>query len=324
MGRILPFIIFFLVATFLLYGVYKITGGDEFLPILRGTFEYQGPLSGSTETGAEVPASESGTSVEVNRGTTSGQPSPSYTSPSTQQPLPRPAPQPTPLQGFSVADLSPFYKKVRVSNVRAVSYYSGDPGKFSLIADYSLEGSVNVTGWKLRVNKGGEVVVPQAVEDINLTQPSQVGDIILDKGQTLRAYGTQSPFSKNVRLNKCMGYLNEIYHPTPSFPSSCPTKNRSDYINFSGRCQTFIRSLSSCETPTPQELNQYSLPNDLGCRSYLDTLNYNGCYQKYRYTANFFSKEWRVWLNQAMPFDQEHDRVLLLDQNGLIVNEYIY
>ena len=95
-------------------------------------------------------------------------------------------------------------------------------------------------------------------------------------------------------------------------------------MNFSGRCQSFILSLGSCEEPTPSELNEYSVENDLGCRSYLDTLNYTGCYRTYRYTANFFSNEWRIWLNQAMPFDQQHDRVLLFDRNGLLVNEYVY
>ena len=328
LGRAFSFVVFFIIAGLLLYGVYKVTGGDEYFHLFRTGFQYQGPFAG-LGSGTTTPSSSgTGTPIKVSQTQPSrppSQPSYTYTAPAGQQPSSQIGPQLTPPEGFSTDDLSPFYGKVRTSWVRPASLWRDDPGEFSLSADYSLEGGVDITGWRLRVNKGGEAVIPQAVEDFDPTLPSKESDITLGRGEYLYAYGTKSPLGgRNLRLNACTGYLNDIYHPAPSFPNSCPSRNRSDFANFSGRCQSFIFSLGSCEEPTPQELNKYSLANDLGCRSYLDTLNYNGCYRKYRYTANFFSNEWRAWLNQAMPFDQQHDRVLLFDRNNLLVNEYIY
>ena len=324
-GKALSFVVFFIVAAFLLYGVYKLTNSDEFFPVFRNSITFRGPLSGLV-TGTTTPSS--GTSAGVNQQEQEPQrtaPSYSYTPPQNSVQPTAPTQQITPPQGFTVAELSPFYKKVQIYGVTPVSNYSNSPGQFSLSTDYSLEGGVNITGWRLRVNKGGEVMIPQAVEDFDLSRPFVQNDIVLGKGEYLYAYGTKSPMGGyNIRLNQCSGYLNDLYHPVPSFSYSCPSKNRSDYINFSGRCQSFILSLGSCEEPTAQELNQFSTPNDLGCRSYLDTLNYHGCYRKNRYSENFFSNEWRVWLERDMPFDREHDRVLLLDSKGLLVNEYVY
>ncbi len=69
--------------------------------------------------------------------------------------------------------------------------------------------------------------------------------------------------------------------------------------------------------------------SDTQCYDVLSTINYQGCYEKNHAGKNFLSNEWWIWLGkysqpQVNIFDPLHDRVLLFDANGKLVDEYIY
>ena len=229
-----------------------------------------------------------------------------------------------PPTGFSLSQLSPYYDKVRLESVTRAydDYYS--QSQFTLRTDYSLENGVNVTGWKIKGNKGAEIVIPRAIGDYGVQGFSQASDILLKKGDYLTVYSGKSPSNQNFRLNKCIGYLNNLYTFSPSLPNNCPSIDRNKIISFSGRCQSFIYSLGTCEEPSSNERNQFTTPEDASCGSFLTALNYGGCYSAHRYETDFFSNEWRAWVNQQFSFDRDHDRVLLYDRNGLLVDEYTY
>jgi len=229
------------------------------------------------------------------------------------------APQITPPTGFSLKDLSPFYKKITINYVNP-GFYS--MGEISLSANYNLDLPLDISGWKIKSNKG-EMIIPQAVNNYPPSGFTENSDILLEKNGRVLIYNWPSANGKNLRMNQCIGYLNNTYKFTPSLPCSYVNLySRDEIATFSGRCQNYILSLGSCRIPTPQDLNTFS--NEPACRSFLDRFSYSGCYLRLQNSPNFLSNEWRIWMPGIWSFDQNHDRVLLLDQNDLLVDVYIY
>lgn len=222
-------------------------------------------------------------------------------------------------EGFTAADISPDFGKVEISSVRRPSSL-GEGGGFTLRADFTQELPLDITNWRIKSNDG-EITVRGGVSSI---PPVNLSRIVLRPRTSAVFYADVNSFVKNVELNKCTGYLNNTYTLDPRLPNNCPRPERSDYITFSGECQSFIRSLSSCEQATSAELNRFTRPSDIPCHEFLEDLNYGKCVQKYSSDSNFYSYGWRVWMSESLHFDPRHDRLLLLDENGLIVDEHVY
>lgn len=224
--------------------------------------------------------------------------------------------------GFTAAELSPSFHQVRFGGVSpGCGYYSGCYGQISLYAYPSSQSStIDVTGWEIKANHGGEYI-PQAVNVYDPSGTTAAGDIILKSGDYVNLYSTSAPV--NLRLNECIGYLPFPQQFNPPLPQTCPYVNRSAATqSFSGGCQNYIQSLGSCQLPN---LNDPRIPtNDYACRDYLENnFNYLACFNAHRADVNFLSNEVRVWMGSS-PLDQYHDKVELLDRNGLLVDLYTY
>ncbi len=234
-----------------------------------------------------------------------------------------PKPAPTPPEGFTAAQLSPYYGEVKIGNVSAASSWSS-LAQFSLTASYGgSESPIDVTGWVLKSNRGG-ATIPTAAADYNPSGFESSGDILLRSGDTLNVYSSVSPVGVNFRMNQCIGYLNNQYKFSPSLPQNCVSVyDRSEIVTFSGACQNYILSLWSCSVPTPDQINNFS--GEPACQAILNSrFNYNTCYSRHRFDSGFFTNEWRVWIGGLINFDPSHDRILLFDRDGLLVDEYIY
>lgn len=232
--------------------------------------------------------------------------------------------QVTPPAGFTAGQLSPFFEKIYVSSLRGARY-SGDSSEIVLKTSWGVNVGIDITGWRVRTNKG-EVAIPGAVQDYTPYGTFSEGDITLQPNNYVVIYSNAntSSLGKNFRTNKCSGYLNAVFAFDPPLPNDCPTFSRSEIFDFSGRCQNFIQNLYNCRIPTPNEINSFSGPDDSSCLPFLGKINYSGCYERHRRDLDFFSSEWRVWLGQKIPLDPDHDRVLIFDKQGLLVNEYVY
>lgn len=238
-----------------------------------------------------------------------------------ETPFDEPAPVPPP--GFTASQLSPFYQKVRIGGVNRGFGFNGISSIYLSVSD--LREAVNVTGWLIRSNKGTILTIPKAIADYKPVSSPVESDIILNPGDYLNIYDTVTSFGFNLRLNKCTGYLNNNFDFDPELPRACPFVERSEIVSLSGKCQSFILSLGGCRQPTADELNSFS--NESACISYLNTVNYGNCYNRYRSDADFFSREWRISMGRnfnAANLDSQHDRILLFDKRGLLVDEYIY
>lgn len=237
-------------------------------------------------------------------------------------------PAPIPPIGFSANQLSPLYKQAHIDSVirpNIYSYYSSG-GQFAIYADGNTKQPLNITGWSVRGNKSNGVVIPQAIADYspNTFSASQGTDIILEAGSRVYVYGTKSVIGANFRLNKCTGYLNEKYKFDPSLPNDCPRIDSARLVLLSGKCQDFVRGMNACVTPSPNDLNRISGLVEDECRALINKQNHISCYNDHHGDADFFSKEWRVWVGDPMTFDADHDRLVLYDKQGLVVDEYTY
>ncbi|MBI4159936.1 hypothetical protein HY504_02120 [Candidatus Wolfebacteria bacterium] len=226
-------------------------------------------------------------------------------------------------QGFTRAQLSRQFGRVRVASAYR-SVFGSSPSEIRLYAGYlSQNEAINITGWRVRSNRG-EVIITQAVssyEPSGFTPPS---DIILRSGNYVVLYGALSPLARNIRLNKCIGYLNTLYQFFPPLPSNCPLPSDLGVLYLSGQCQAYVRSLGGCQLPSVSFYNQ--LPGTTegnACRNFLNGVNYRSCYEDHRSDVDFLGSEWRVWVNRDI-LDPQHDLVRLYDPQGLLVDQYVY
>jgi len=231
----------------------------------------------------------------------------------------------TPPEGFTVNQLSPYYKKVKIQSVYG-SQYLGNVSTFTLYADYGNKESIDITGWRINSNRE-EILIPQAVADYSFYGSLYPSDIKVIAGDYVYAYGSHPPVGENFRLNKCIGYLNSNYDFNPSLSGSCPSvSNTAEISSFPGDCQSYIYSLSgSCRTPKANDINRFTAQIYNTCRTYIEnTFNYGACYKAHRSDPDFFSHEWRVWIGRQFAFDSQHDSIRLFDRNGLLVDVYKY
>lgn len=223
--------------------------------------------------------------------------------------------------GFTREQLSPYFKKVKISSAYASFWSAVSQIRLSFYS--SKEETINISGWRLKSNKK-EITIPQAINVYDPFGFALQEDIVLSNNNYVNIYSNKSPLNKNLRLNKCTGYLENIYDFNPALPKNCPSISRSEIVYLSGECQSYILSLWGCKLPETSFYNTL-LGSDSGnaCRAFLNTISHGSCFQKHRYDSDFLSNEWRIWMNWNI-LDQQHDRLWLLDKNGLLVDEYIY
>ncbi len=232
--------------------------------------------------------------------------------------VPQIAPQDVP-QGFTLEQLSPYFHKVRLSSISVGGF--GVIGQVGFYSSLVQNEHVAVTGWRIQGNRGA-LFVPKAVQVYDAAGLVPEVDIVMQSGDSLYLYsGGQSAVGKNLRLNKCLGYLPTVTNFKPTVPRSCPPIDRKEITNFSGQCQNYISSLGSCTIPDFSDV-RIPLP-DYACRTFLEKLNYQGCVERYGRDKDFLQNQIYAWIG-AVPFDQYHDKVRLFDGKGLLVDTYEY
>lgn len=225
--------------------------------------------------------------------------------------------------GYIRAEISPFYQKVRISSA-SPSLFSNYPSQIRLYSYFSRTNErIDITGWKIKSNKK-EITIPQAVNLYDLSGFSADADIVLNPNSYVDIYSNTSAVNRNLRLNKCSGYLENDFSFLPALPKNCPLISRSAISSLSGQCQSYIMSLNSCQIPSISVYNSFPGGDDGNkCRAFLGNLNYNSCVKEHRNDADFYLNDWKVWANQSI-LDAQHDTIKLFDSAGLLVDQYIY
>jgi hypothetical protein len=194
-------------------------------------------------------------------------------------------------------------------------------GQVSLFASLGENERVDVTGWRIQGNRGA-LFVPKAVQVYDVQGLAPEVNVVMRSGDTLSMYsGGRSAVGKNIRVNKCLGYLPTIGSFEPTLYASCPYFERAEISGFSGQCQEYINSLGSCGIA---DFSDVRIPQiDYACRAFLERLNYKGCVERYGGDKDFLQSQIYAWIG-AVPFDRLHDKIKLFDGKGLLVNTYEY
>src|SRR3989338_4735790 len=123
--------------------------------------------------------------------------------------------------GFNREEVSSYFEKVQISSVSFYSYGAGAyPKSLKLYSYLEKDESINVSGWKIKGN-GYEITIPQVIKIYNPESDNKEEDIVLADNNYLTVYSSKRPFNKNLRLNKCSGYLNNFYDFNPDLPNDC-------------------------------------------------------------------------------------------------------
>jgi hypothetical protein len=222
--------------------------------------------------------------------------------------------------GFTAAQLSPYFREVRFGSVSpGTSYYYGTITLITYFANSAATGTIDVTGWQIKSKNGGEYI-PQAIALYDPSGLSAASDIRLKNSDVVNIYSTSAPF--NLRINKCVGYIQHVANFSPSLPLNCPYMNQSQIANFTGACQNYIETLSGCSEPN---MASPQIPRtDYACQDYLENnFNYKSCFEQHAADADFLSNQVWVWTGSNV-VDNYHDVVDLYDRSGLLVDQYTY
>jgi hypothetical protein len=230
------------------------------------------------------------------------------------------------------------------SNVDAVSFGSPSPqrGTVSLAesaareSDARLEhleiasqtgSAVSLGGWSLQSALTGlRVFLPQAAPVVRIGGGSPVGPVILKPGDSAIIATGPSPIGVSFRETRCTGYLGSTSGFEPSLQRNCPSSatlvplSVENLQRYGSECVDYARSLPSCTSPR--------IPSSLspGCQAFIRyTFSYQGCVDQLALQSDFELPSWRVYLNSTSQFwDDRHDTIRLLDQNGLTVDAIAY
>lgn len=183
---------------------------------------------------------------------------------------------------------------------------------------------IDVSGWGISTRRESEAI-PRAFNIPEIDAVEQ--DVLLPPGGELVIITGQQSYTRNFRENQCVGYFNESHLFTPFLSGSCVDDviNRADLLarRFNGACIDAIEAIPSCRRP----LGPFA-PAVVGsaCIEYMnENFSYFGCVKNFRDKKGFLKDTWRVSLRRSRKmFDPRHDRVVLRDQNGLLVDEYEY
>lgn len=132
-----------------------------------------------------------------------------------------------------------------------------------------------------------------------------------------------SPLGKNLKINKCSGYLAQENNISPSISFSCPRISDLNLPrNLNNDCINYIESLSSCVSPTINA--DTGINND--CAQFVSQhASYAGCVTDHKNDSDFNQPEWRIYLGQnAEMWGNKHENIQLFDQTGKLITEISY
>lgn len=228
---------------------------------------------------------------------------------------------PTPASiSFSIG-VSPYYQKIKISQVFPnEENFRND----YLILENNSEEQINISGWRLKSRKD-ELTVPKATNKLRAPFSNKdYSDIKLPAdGRILISMGA-SPQDINFRLNQCAGYLDQSDKFFPSLAKECSLIAPSQYSHLKKTCRDYIEGLDQCEIP--DYTGNFEIGADSDCTGFLnEKFNYNYCFSQHEKETDFLRDEWRVFLSRSLDFlNNDTDKLILRDKNGLLVEEYSY
>lgn len=223
--------------------------------------------------------------------------------------------------------ISPLQGAVRVSNI---NYSEEDFQREYMVLyaggfyDYGTnkQKSISLDGWTVENNSGNRRLIPQASSVQLIDSP---GPILLSPGEQIYLFSGDSPFGASFRENICSGYFNESSDFNPPLQERCPEFTNEDLLKqkFNSLCVDLIDRVPVCRQ-VRIGFEESAAGND--CIQFTsEHINYAGCVKDYMDKDGFFTGQWRVFMKFGQKlWNPLHDRVIIRDKDGLVVDEYSY
>jgi hypothetical protein len=235
---------------------------------------------------------------------------------------------PTPAAIHFRLEVSPYFQKLRISGITPPTVFK--PSLLNLYSQFSGE-KIDITGWQIE-GKYGKFIIPQGAEKYDSLNHLFKENIFVKPGDSVYVSSDIGPiFNTNFRPNKCMGYLDDGSRNFVIPVSKICPRPAADRLPryLSQECQKYINNRSQCESVNIENLKSYNPPDQSSCLSYIETnFTYRGCFMNYSSDSDFLQNSWHIYMNvtdrEKEIMDQKKDTVYLKDQNGLIVDKYIY
>lgn len=203
-----------------------------------------------------------------------------------------------------------------------------DPGReyVSISATSQLRHPISLSGWKLVSDITGKgVPFPKAT---NLYYPGVLTEesnpILFPQGKVIVVTG-KSPVGISFRVNICSGYLNQFNSFNPWMQQQCPRVKDEDLSSIpltpkNDNCFDYIDSIPSCQIPNRPLTPAFS-PE---CADFIQkTPNYKGCVDIHRNDSDFYTNEWRIYLQRdERLWRDKREKLRLLDASGKTVLTY--
>ena len=194
--------------------------------------------------------------------------------------------------------------------------------------DDALTRNINITGWKL-VGRDSRVAytIPKAIHVLGkdnekeLLQPIFVGpstSVIISSGR--------SPIGFSFLVNKCSGYRSQFKTFIPSIKTKCMDPLQ-EFIDDGSvpytdtECYNFVERIPKCSVVT-------DLPPGITreCKKFLETkLSETACVKNHINDQDFFSAQWRVFLNSRNElWGDVEETIYLLDEENRLITAYVY
>ncbi len=217
----------------------------------------------------------------------------------------------------SPGGISPYKGKIKISYV---SGYSDKPEYESIsIENRSDRENISITGFVIQSDRAS-FTVPRAFNLPGFEAVAQDPVLLKPRGRALITAGMQARMM-DFRENICTGYFSETSEFIPYLSQSCPRPETKNLLYLSDRCLSLMERTPSCRMPNTRDT---FIESD--CSEYLSrNLNYVGCVNNYRGRSDFFSDQWLIWMQRKEEFFRNtHDKIILQDPQGRIVDEYSY
>lgn len=235
-------------------------------------------------------------------------------------------------KGVTAKDIQPKPGYSQYENVVSIlrAQRSTDPAKeYVTIRNGSFfsrtEAAVSINGWTIESRKSGKITIP-AAEEIPMIDTDTRQILLPPSGEVIITSGI-STFGRSFRENVCTSYFSQNHLFTPSLATCSAIPFDAQKLldsGYNGNCIDFVNGIARCRIPAIPYEKSSRIGN--ACIEYVsDTYSYAGCVARFRDEKTFFKNTWRVFLNQPSHiFDTLHDRVILRDGEGLIVDEFEY
>ncbi len=217
-------------------------------------------------------------------------------------------------------------KKIYFGDTTRAKSKNPDEEYVVIEADPYTKNATGISGLILRgAGLDTSIILPKAANLALTGTPPVKTDVLLPAGGRAIIVSGRSPIGTSFRVNKCSGYLGQFQKYVPDLDRNCPYPT--DELKSYGpakeaACAEFVERIPRCK------IFQGAPPKALSnaCVNFLaEKLNYNACAANHKNDQDFYSNEWRLFLNQPGElWRNESEIIRLMDVSNTVLDAVTY